>query len=38
MKSRYSFEDRGTDSQTDRQTDGIDFGTYSQRPLDPSHQ
>ena len=29
MKSHYSFEDRGTD----RQTDGIDFGMTSQRPL-----
>ena len=29
MKSRYSFEDRGTD----RQTEGIYFRMYSQRPF-----
>ena len=29
MKSRYSFEDHGTD----RQTDEIDFGMFSQRPF-----
>ena len=29
MKSRYSFQDRGTDRQTDR----INFGIYSQRPV-----
>ena len=33
MKSIYSFEDCGTDGQTDRQTDGIYFGMYSQRPF-----
>ena len=30
-KSRYSFEDPGTDRRTDRQTYGIDSGMYSQR-------
>ena len=30
MKSSYSFEDHGTDGQTD----GIDFGMYSQRPIE----
>ena len=29
MKARYLVEDRGTD----RKTDGIDFGMYSQRPF-----
>ena len=29
MKSTYSFEDRGTEGQTD----GIDFEVYSQRPF-----
>ena len=29
MKSSYSFEDRGTDGQID----GINFGLYSQIPL-----
>ena len=37
MKSRYSFEDRGTDRHTDRwmdgETNGINFGMYSQRPF-----
>ena len=28
--SRYSFADRGTDGQTD----GIDFGMFSQRPFE----
>ena len=30
MKASYSFEDRGTDGQTD----GINFGMYSQRPFE----
>ena len=30
MKSSYSFEYCGTDGQTD----GIDFGMYSQRPFE----
>ena len=29
-KASYSFEDRGTDGQTD----GINFGMYSQRPFE----